>query len=124
MIKLLSRVTGLSFLLLAANVAHAGIVFDFGSNVNAERQAALEAAKAEIEQIIDFKQDVKISLSFTNLECDASSALLGFAGPVGICVQRFCWRAAKQCLVHARPSCRFWFEYCTKPDSAYRCGVQ
>jgi hypothetical protein len=83
MIKLLSRVTGLSFLLLAANVAHAGIVFDFGSNVNAERQAALEAAKAEIEQIIDFKQDVKISLSFTNLECDASSALLGFAGPVG-----------------------------------------
>ena len=83
MIKLLSRATGLSFLLLTASFAHAGIVFDFGSNVNAERQAALEAAKAEIEQIIDFKQDVKISLSFTNLECDASSALLGFAGPVG-----------------------------------------
>jgi hypothetical protein len=81
MIKLLSRVIGLSFLLLTANFAHAGIVFDFGSNVNAERQAALEAAKAEIEQIIDFKQDVKISLSFTNLDCDLSSAVLGAAGP-------------------------------------------
>ena len=45
MIKLLSRGTGLSFLLLTASFAHAGIVFDFGSNVNAERQAALEGLR-------------------------------------------------------------------------------
>ena len=78
----LSNFALLSLFFLSVNAVNAaGIVFNFGSNVTAERQVALQAAAAELEQIIDFKQNVKISLSFTNLQCDASSALLGFAGP-------------------------------------------
>jgi hypothetical protein len=80
--KILSNIALLSFLLLSVNVTHAaGIVFIFGSNITSERQIALEAAAAELEQIIDFKQDIKVEVSFTELECDANSALLGFAGP-------------------------------------------
>jgi hypothetical protein len=69
--------------LLSVSPAYAGIVFTFGANVTAERQAALQAAAAEIEQIIDFRQTVKIGVSFKSLPCNDTGAILGFAGPEG-----------------------------------------
>ena len=48
----------------------AGIVFIFGNNVTAERQTALLAAKAEIEQLINFRQNIKVSVSFDDLPKD------------------------------------------------------
>ena len=59
----------------------AGIVFIFGNNVTAERQTALLAAKAEIEQLINFRQNIKVSVSFDDLPCSEFSAVLGSAGP-------------------------------------------
>ncbi len=59
----------------------AGIVLSYGANVTPEKQAAIEAAAAELEQIIHFRQNVKVSVSFDALTCDATSAVLGFAGP-------------------------------------------
>ena len=72
----------LSLFLLSINAAQAGIVFKFGSNITQERRVVLEAAAAEIEGIIDFKENVIIDISFANLECDNFSAVLGSAGPV------------------------------------------
>ncbi|MEZ5493739.1 MAG: hypothetical protein R3E61_03895 [Pseudomonadales bacterium] len=69
------------FLAGISSVQAAGIVFIFGNNVTAERQTALLAAKAEIEQLINFRQNIKVSVSFDNLTCSESSAVLGFAGP-------------------------------------------
>lgn len=82
--NMLSNMALLLFCLLSINITQAaGIVFDFGSNITAERRAAFEAAAADIEQLIDFKQNVKVHVSFSNLECNSSSAILGFAGPAG-----------------------------------------
>lgn len=73
---------GMLMLLCATSAQAAGIVFSFGANITPEKQAALEAAKAELEQIIHFRQNVKVSVSFSNsMDCDESSAVLGFAGP-------------------------------------------
>lgn len=80
--KSLINALAFSFLLFSISAAHAGIVFSFGKNVTPERQLALQAAAAEIEQILDIRQNVKISLSFKDtLQCGVSSAVLGFAGP-------------------------------------------
>ena len=60
----------------------AGIVFSFGNNITPDKQAALLAAKAEVEQLINFRQNIKVSVSFDNdLTCSESSAVLGSAGP-------------------------------------------
>ncbi|HSC76167.1 MAG TPA: thrombospondin type 3 repeat-containing protein [Pseudomonadales bacterium] len=72
-----------SFFLLSINAAQAGIVFTFGSNVTPERQAAIQAAATELEQIIHFRQTVKITISFDNLQCDSGGGVLGQAGPTG-----------------------------------------
>ena len=84
--KILSSMALLSFFLSSVSAVHAaGIVFDFGNNITNERRAAFEAAAAEIEQIIDFKQDVKVQVSFdSDLECDNFGAVLGYAGPTGV----------------------------------------
>lgn len=80
--KIMAAISFVWCLLCVANAQAAGIVFSFGANVTPEKQAALEAAKAELEQIIHFRQDVKVSVSFSNsMDCDESSAVLGFAGP-------------------------------------------
>lgn len=81
--KMLSNMALLSFFMLSMNAVNAaGIVFDFGNNITAERRAAFEAAAAEIEQIIDFQQDVKVQVSFdSDLDCNNFGAVLGYAGP-------------------------------------------
>lgn len=76
--------TGVLLMLLSSGMSAAnaaGIVFSFGSNVTAERQAALEAAATEIEGIINFRQNIKVHVAFSALECSNFSAVLGFAGP-------------------------------------------
>ncbi len=78
--QLIARSALLVLLLAPFGVANAGITFIPGSNVTPERLAALNAAAAEIEQVIDFKQNIKVSVSFTALQCTDFSAVLGFAG--------------------------------------------
>jgi hypothetical protein len=81
--KILFNTALLSFFLLSVSAAQAGIVLAFGNNVTTERQAALQAAAAEIEQIINFRQSVKITVSFDSLQCSSNSGVLGQAGPAG-----------------------------------------
>jgi hypothetical protein len=72
----------LPFLFLGSLSAHgAGIVYTYGANVDAQKQTALQAAAAEVEQIIRFDHDVKVTVSFASLTCNATSAVLGQAGP-------------------------------------------
>ncbi len=85
MIKPSSRLVVCLLLSLAACTSRAaGIVFSFGAGVTPERQVAFQAAANEIQQLIQFRHDIKVNVSFTALSCSNSSAVLGFAGPDNI----------------------------------------
>lgn len=83
--KPLTRLMLCALFSLAAGASQAaGIVFSFGAGVTAERQAAFQAAANEIQQLIQFRHDINVSVSFKALSCSNSSAVLGFAGPDNI----------------------------------------
>jgi len=73
----------LMLLLGSLSAQGAGIVYTYGSNVDAQKQAALQAAATEIQQILRFDHDVKVTVSFVSLTCNATSAVLGQSGPDG-----------------------------------------
>jgi len=80
--RLLALLIVLPILLFGSlSIQAAGIVYTYGTNIDAAKQTALLAAAAEVQQILRFDQNVKVTVSFASLSCTPTQGTLGQAGP-------------------------------------------